>query len=88
MIAQAESELKTSSAPFGIWPENCLSVSVFTALATQWRYGQGGRPIGIDYMALQACMSLMQIDPDEWPVTFSGVQTMEFEVVRFFREKA
>lgn len=39
-------------------------------------------------MALQACMSLMQIDPDEWPVTFSGVQTMEFEVVRFFREKA
>jgi hypothetical protein len=80
--------VRTGPAPRDVcevWPENWRALNIFGDMMTQWTVGMGG-PVGLRYEALQAVLDLRSVPQDEREETFSGVQVMESEALRYWRE--
>lgn len=59
-----------------VWPENWPAVQLFAAVQTQWRvHGFTGRPLGLDYPAVEAAMRMLRIK--DRPATFERIRIME-----------
>ena len=69
-----------------IWPDNESAVAVFCAMQSQWRVGFAGAT-GMDYAALPAVLSLLQIPADQHPDTFYGLRTMEAEALAVMEKR-
>jgi hypothetical protein len=69
-----------------IWPENLHAFRVFCRLRTQWNCGMNG-PVGLRYEAASLALRLEQVPPREWPEVIEGIQQMEIETLRIWREK-
>jgi hypothetical protein len=71
-----------------VYAENWDTVSVFSAMGTQWRTGMSG-PTGLDYGPLWQVMRAVGVmrrkAQDE---VFLGVRIMEVESLTCFRERA
>ena len=63
-----------------IWPDNEPAVRLYCAMQSQWRVGFAG-PTGLDYAALPAVLSLLQIPPEQHPDTFDCLRVMEAEAL-------
>jgi len=61
---------------FEVLEDNWQPLQVFLNCATQWRYaGMDGHLVGIDYSALQAVLSMMQVE--DVSAVFQSVQLIE-----------
>lgn len=69
----------------GIWPENAAPLSIFLAMGTQWRMGPRG-PIGLDYAALPAVLTLLRIKPKARRELFAALRVMEREALAAMSE--
>lgn len=70
----------------GIWPENWAAFRVFYRLRTQWAVGMGGA-IGLRMEPMPFAMQLEQVPQEDWTEVADGVQIMEHETLRLWREK-
>jgi hypothetical protein len=43
--------------------------------------------IGLNYQSLQLYVQTYALPADQWPEFFDGIQTLEFETMRLWREK-
>lgn len=59
-----------------VFPENWLTVQVFTAMLTQWNAGFSG-VIGMRYEALPVVMNMLEIPKKERRNIFFGLSVME-----------
>lgn len=69
-----------------IWPDNEAAVAVFCGMQSQWRVGFAGAT-GMDYAALPAVLSLLQIPPEQHPDTFDCLRTMEAEALAVMEKR-
>ena len=69
------------------WPDNGLSLVVFSQLSTQWRTGMNGAT-GLDYTAAVTLMELHSVDKAERLSLFSDLRVLEEEALRIIRLKA
>ena len=76
--------LESEVVEFEVEPDNWDTVTLFTRVSTQWRYGFAG-PTGLDYHGVEACMRLSGTAAD--PETFAWLQLMEFAALREFSEQ-
>ena len=65
--------------------ENWDAVRVFYALSSQWNHAGFGRPVGLNYQAIEPTARMMGIDMT--PEIFSGLQVMENEALRAIDER-
>lgn len=70
----------------GIWPENLHALNVFYRQRTQWNVGMAG-VIGLRNESLEFALRLEGVPAEEWPDVVDGVQLMESETMRSWREK-
>lgn len=74
-----------------IWPENLHAFNVFYRLRTQWNKvfdGVGGtRLLSLRMECLPMAMELEAVPRHLWPEVADGVQAMEAETLRLWREK-
>jgi len=70
----------------GIYPDNIITVEVFSSMLTQWRTGPSG-PIGLDYGVLPMVMKFSEIGFSDQRDVFDGVRVMEMSALRTMREK-
>lgn len=68
-----------------IWPDQALTVDVFTAMLTQWRISPAGGVTGLDYAALPAVMDFMAVPAADRPEVFQGLRIMERAAVTALR---
>ncbi len=69
-----------------MWPDNELSVRVFTAMGTQWRVGPGGAT-GMDYNALSEIWRRLKVPNSERDAVFEDLQVMEMSALVAMNEK-
>jgi hypothetical protein len=69
-----------------VWPDNALSVNVFTAVSTQWRTGQSGIT-GLDYNVFPFVMETCGVLPEQKIEVFDNIRIMEDEVLLMMNEK-
>lgn len=69
-----------------VWPDNEPAVRLYCAMQSQWRVGFAG-PTGLDYAALPAVLSLLQIPPEQHPDTFDCLRVMEAEALAVMETK-
>lgn len=69
-----------------VWPENWPALELFSALATQWRVGMSGAT-GLDYAAVAATLTMLQIDPDDHPERLREIQIMERAALETMNKK-
>lgn len=55
-------------------------------MRTQWNVGFAG-PVGLRYEALQLAMELENVPRSDWDDVMDGIQVMEYETLRIWREK-
>lgn len=55
-------------------------------MRTQWHTGMNG-PIGLRYEVLQAVIKMEKVPAAQWKDVLEGVQVMEHETLRIWREK-
>jgi hypothetical protein len=70
----------------GIWPDNWAAFRVFYRIRTQWAVGMSGA-IGLRMEAMPFALQLEQVSAEDWPDVTDGVQIMEHETLRLWREK-
>ncbi|WP_162270311.1 DUF1799 domain-containing protein [Bordetella ansorpii] len=77
-------------AEFEVWPENWAVLEIFLSLATCWTWVAPGfgTPVrtGIPAQEVQAAMTLLGIDRDEWPLTYRRVRDMESAALAVFAQ--
>lgn len=75
-----------------VWADNWPVFEVFAALSGQWRYVQGGMnppvAIGLDYVALDVTLRLMDVPRKKRSDMFRMLRVMEAEVLDMYRERA
>lgn len=66
---------------FEVWPENWLTLEVFIACQTQWRYlsGMSVEKTGLDYTAVTALMNAWGVEDTR--EVFDGVRLVEATVL-------
>jgi len=69
-----------------IWPDNLAAFDVFYRLRTQWNVGMSGA-VGLRYEALPLALELEGVQKSDWPEVTNGVQILEQETLRLWREK-
>lgn len=69
-----------------IWPENLHAFNVFYRLRTQWNMGFNGA-VGLRMECLPVAMEFEAVPRHLWPQVADGVQAMEAETLRLWREK-
>lgn len=62
------------------------SFKVFYWLRTQWNVGMAGI-VGLRMEAMSFALELEQVPRADWPDVVDGVQVMELETLRLWREK-
>lgn len=67
-------------------PEAWPAVELFCLVASQWRVGPGGVPVGLDYGAVDAACRLADVRPT--PEAFAGLRVMERAAVAAMAERA
>lgn len=55
-------------------------------MRTQWNTGMNG-PVGLRYESIPVALRQEQIPRDQWSDVIDGVQVMEQETLRIWREK-
>lgn len=55
-------------------------------MRTQWNVGMNGA-IGLRYDSLQLWLEIEQVPKTDWAEATAGVQTLEHETLRIWREK-
>jgi hypothetical protein len=70
-------------AEFPVLPESWPAIELFALAATQWRYA-GGRPVGLDYGAIEAAARLL--GHALTPEAFAGLRTMERAILAAWAE--
>ena len=65
-----------------VYPENWPAFQVMSAMRTQWRTGEMGRPTGLDYTALPTVFSLLDIGKKRRPDVFDALRVMEAEALK------
>lgn len=74
-----------------VWADNWPVFEVFAALSGQWRYVQGGMSapvaIGLDYVALDVTLRLMDVPRKKRSGMFRMLRVMEAEVLDVYRER-
>jgi hypothetical protein len=94
VIAMAEAAASTSNAAdedFLVFEENWQAVSVFTALATQWKLIAGAADalyVGLDYVSLEAVFRLEQVPATEWRSVFQDLRVMERAALPVLNERS
>lgn len=68
-----------------VWPDAWPAFSLFEALGTQWRLGQGG-PFGLDYTAIAATASMLGIKRRDLNEIFPDLRIMEHEALAVMAE--
>jgi len=68
-----------------VWPDVWPAFSLFEALGTQWRLGQGG-PSGLDYTAISVVASMIGIKRCELTNIFPDLRIMEHEALAMMSE--
>lgn len=71
---------------FDIWPENHAAFNLFCSLQSQWHVGPGGA-IGLNYQSLQLLLHTQGVPPAEHAHIIAGVQILEFETLRLWRQR-
>lgn len=69
-----------------VWRANRLSVSVFTALATQWRFNPAGSAVGLDYGVITPVMELLNVPQESRRLVFSDLVVMEDAALSYFAQ--
>lgn len=67
-----------------VWRANRLSVSVFMALATQWRFNPAGAAVGLDYGVITPVMELLGVQQEARRQVFSDLMVMEDAALSYF----
>lgn len=75
-----------SHATEGVYPDNWMTVRVFTDLLTQWRMGYSG-PVGLDYGAIPVVFRIRKVKPDDREHVFDGIRVMERAALGALRTK-
>lgn len=70
----------------GVWPDNVLACDVFVAMQTQWR-SSGYGATGLDYTAIPAVLSLLDVPRESHADTFECLRVMESEALRLMDEQ-
>lgn len=70
---------------FAVWPENWRALNLFGDLMTQWNVGMSG-PVGLRYEVLPVVFRLRQVPRSEQSDALDGLQVMESEALRYWRE--
>jgi Phage related hypothetical protein (DUF1799) len=69
-----------------IWIDNLAAFNVFYRLRTQWNVGMNGA-IGLRLEALPLALHIEGVPEDKHAEVIDGVQAMEQETLRLWREK-
>lgn len=69
-----------------IWPDNLLTVDVFSAMSTQWRTGYSGAT-GLDYSVLPVIFKIHRIAQRHWAQIFDGLKIMESAALEVMHAK-
>lgn len=72
---------------FGVWPENWMSVEVFSAMNTQWNIHPMGGHSGLRYEALPVVMSCCGVRKSQRREVFSSLRIMEQTALELLRRK-
>ncbi|MGH8430342.1 MAG: DUF1799 domain-containing protein [Solimonas sp.] len=80
---------EASDPPVEVWPDNAAAVSVFVALATQWRHaGMAGAATGLDYNVLFKKLDRMGLAPDQYDQIESDIRVLEDAALEKMREES
>jgi hypothetical protein len=74
------------SKDFEILEENWEVVHLFLRLYSQWNYSQGVT-IGLNYQSIEFILKVEKIDSCQWRDLMDGIQIMEAEALRVYRER-
>lgn len=77
--AEWRDALEAEEVDFEVDADNWETVTMFTRVQTQWRYGFAG-PTGLDYSGVESCLRMA--DVTNTPALFGGLQIMEVAALR------
>lgn len=64
-----------------VWPDNCLTVQVFSGMLSQWNVGMSG-VIGLRYEALPFVLELYGVCGEQRREVYDGLREMERAAVK------
>lgn len=70
---------------FEVWPENQRPVELFLACGTQWRIGERGVVLGLDYQGVAALFRMKRVRDQE--AMLADLQTMELAALEVMNER-
>lgn len=62
-----------------IYPENQPIINAYSAVYTQWRTNAMGQLYGLDYVAVESALNMLNIEVT--PEIFKGIQVIENRVL-------
>lgn len=80
MLGLSDQIKPVDDAPFGVWPENEITVGAFLALEWQWQAGRtadGSQRLLLAQDPIKSTLELMGVKRRQWPEVFDGLKVME-----------